>query len=463
MSGPGEPARTPPSAPARGSARAVALEILRRVEHDAAYPDPLLASLPDRAGLDARDRALTTEIVYGALRWQRWLDWHLGRVSHRPIPELPGWLRALLRASAYQLAFLDRVPARAVVHEAVELAKRRRPRGVPDFVNAVLRALAAMSRPWPDPTAADAADPADALALRTSQPTWLVRRWVARYGEAEAVALARALNERPPLTLRVNTLKTTAVALAGALRQAGVHVEPCRYAPEGLVVTGAGDPRELTPLRAGWCAVQDEAAMLVTRALAPEPGETVADVGAAPGTKTTHLAQLMEDRGRILATDRHPRRVERLRAACRLMGATIVEADARGVEALAAETGPVCDRVLVDAPCSNLGVLRRNPDAKWRRHETELLALAAAQGAILDAAAALVRPGGVLVYATCSLEPEENEGVVAGFRARRPDFAPDAVPAAVPAACLEAPDRLRTFPHRHGTDGFTAHRLRRRA
>jgi 16S rRNA (cytosine967-C5)-methyltransferase len=226
-------------------------------------------------------------------------------------------------------------------------------------------------------------------------------------------------------------------------------------------VSDAGDPRALPPLQAGWCAVQDEAAILVGHALGPEPGETVADVGAAPGTKTTHLAQLMENRGRILATDRHPGRVERLRAACRVMGATIVEAHARGVEALAGEAGPICDRVLVDAPCSNLGVLRRNPDGKWRRRAADLPALAVAQGAILDAAAALVRPGGVLVYATCSLEPEENEDVVAAFRARHPAFAPDPMPGAIPAACLAAPDLLRTFPHRHGTDGFTAHRLRR--
>jgi 16S rRNA (cytosine967-C5)-methyltransferase len=349
-----------------------------------------------------------------------------------------------------------------VVHEAVELATRRRRRGVPLFVNAVLRALAGAPRPWPEPDAGDG-DGVEALALRTSQPTWLLRRWVARYGEAEAAALARAMNERPPLTLRVNTLKTTVEALAATLSTRGVGVTRCRYAPEGLVVTGAGDPRELAPLRAGWCAVQDEAAMLVGHALAPAPGETVADVGAAPGTKTTHLAQLMRDRGRILAIDRHAGRLARLRAACRLMGVTIVEPHGAGVEAVAATSGAVCDRVLVDAPCSNLGVLRRNPDGKWRRAAEDLAPLALAQGAMLDAAAALVRPGGVLVYATCSLEPEENEGVVAAFRDRRPEFAPEPMPGTVPAACLEAPDRLRTFPHRHGTDGFTAHRLRRHA
>jgi 16S rRNA (cytosine967-C5)-methyltransferase len=462
MSGRGEAAVTRASTGPPTSARAVALEILRRVEETDAYPDPLLETLPMRAGLDARDRGLVTEIVYGTLRWQRWLDWQLARVSHRPIAGLPGWLRALLRASAYQLAFLDRVPARAAVHQAVELAKGRRPRGASLFANAVLRALAGLSKPWPEPDAADG-DPFETLALRTSQPTWLIRRWVARYGETEATALARAMNEPAPLVLRVNTLETSPAALVEALGNHGAGVERCRYAPDGLRVTGAGDPRGLPPLRAGWCAVQDEAAILIGHALAPEPGETVADVGAAPGTKTTHLAQLMANRGRILAIDRHPRRVEQLRAACRRLGATIVEPHDRGVEALAAEAGAICDRVLIDAPCSNLGVLRRNPDGKWRRREDELPALAAAQGTMLDAAATLVRPGGILVYATCSLEPEENEAVVAAFRARRPEFAPEPMPAGIPPACLAAPDVLRTFPHRHGTDGFTAHRLRRRS
>jgi 16S rRNA (cytosine967-C5)-methyltransferase len=446
-----------------GSAREVALEILRRVEHDLAYPDPLLDRLPARAGLDARDRGLVTELVYGTLRWQRWLDWHLGRVSRRPVGELPGWLRALLRASAYQLAFLDRIPARAVVHEAVELAKRRRRLGVPLFVNAVLRALAGGPRPWPEPSPTEVEDRVERLALLTSHPTWVVGRWVDRYGEAEAETLARALNERPPFTLRVNTLRTTREALAEALRRGGARVAPGRWTPDGLAVEEAGDPRELAPLRAGWCAVQDEAAMLVGHVLDPQPGETVAEIGAAPGTKTTHLAQLMGNRGRILAIDRQPARLARLQAACRQMGVRIVEAHGGGVEALAPSVGAVADRVLVDAPCSNLGVLRRNPDGKWRRQPADLPALARAQGAMLDAAAGLVRPGGVLVYATCSLEPEENEEAVSRLRARRPEFVPDPLPAVIPPPCREAPDRLRTLPHRHGTDGFTAHRLRRRS
>jgi 16S rRNA (cytosine967-C5)-methyltransferase len=453
-------APAPPAARGGSSARGVDLKIPLRVEVRDAYADRLLETLPDRAGLDPRDRALATELVLGTLRWRGRIDWALARVSRRPLDELTPWVRALLRLTAYQLGFLDRVPPWAAVHEAVELAKRRRAPGAAAYLNGVLRALAAEPRPWPVPTADD---PAEALALRASQPPWLVRRWWARYGPAEAGALALAMSAAPPLCVRVNTLRAPAVAAAEALRRAGVDVTATRFAPEGLWLERAGDLRELASLRDGSVTVQDEAAIVVGHALGPLPGETVADVCAAPGTKTTHLAALMANRGRIVAADPHAGRLGLVRAACARLGATIVEPRLADARALLEALGPACDRVLVDAPCSNLGVLRRNPDAKWRRRPDDFVALAATQAAILDAAGEVVRPGGVLVYATCSLEPEENEAVVAGFRARRPDFLPDALPPAVPAACRAAPDVLRMTPHHHGSDGFTAHRLRRRA
>ena len=459
-------APAPPGAGARpgarggSSARGVALEILLRVETRDAYADRLLETLPDRAGLDARDRALVTELVLGTLRWRARVDWALARVSRRPLAELTPWVRALLRLTAYQLGFLDRIPQWAAVHEAVELAKRRRSPGAAAYLNGVLRTLAAAPRPWPAPTAED---PVEALALRASQPAWLVRRWWVRDGPAEAEALALAMSAAPPLCVRVNTLRAPAAAVAEALGRSGVDATATRFAPEGLLLERAGDLRELAALRDGSVTVQDEAAIMVGHALGPLPGETVADVCAAPGTKTTHLAALMANRGRLVAADPHAGRLGLVRAACARLGAALVEPRLADARALADVLGPTCDRVLVDAPCSNLGVLRRNPDAKWRRRPDDFVTLAAAQAAILDAAGELVRPGGVLVYATCSLEPEENEAVVAGFRARRPDFVPDALPPAVPAACRAAPDVLRMTPHHHGSDGFTAHRLRRRA
>jgi 16S rRNA (cytosine967-C5)-methyltransferase len=303
----------------------------------------------------------------------------------------------------------------------------------------------------------------EALALRASQPTWLVQRWWARHGPVEAEALAVAMSAAPPLVVRVNTLRARVAAVAEAFQGAGVGATPTRFAPEGLALARAGDLRELAPLRDGSVTVQDEAAIMVGHALGPRPGETVADVCAAPGTKTTHLAALMANRGRIVAADPHAGRLGLVREACARLGAAIVEPRLADARALARDLGPTCDRVLVDAPCSNLGVLRRNPDGKWRRRPDDFASLVSTQGAILEAAAELVRPGGALVYATCSLEPEENEAVVAGLRARRSDFVPDPLPRAVPAACRAAPDILRMTPHRHGSDGFTAHRLRRRA
>jgi 16S rRNA (cytosine967-C5)-methyltransferase len=436
----------------------VAFDILERVETRDAYADRLLETRPRRAGLDHRDRALVTQIVLGTLRWRRWLDWQLGRVSRRPVEDLDPWVRTLLRLTTYQLAFLDRIPAWAAVHDAVELAKRRRPAWAAGYVNGVLRALAAGPRPWPEPVVADAVE---TLALRTSQPTWLIAAWWARYGPAEAEALARAMNETPAVVVRVNTLRaTTAVALA-TLEAAGARARPCRFAPEGLILEHGGDLRDLAPLQEGLVTVQDEAAILVGHALGPQPGECVVDVCAAPGTKTTHLAALMANRGWIVAADPHAGRLALVREACARLGAAIVEPRVADAEALTRALGPRFARVLVDAPCSNLGVLRRNPDGKWRRQRADLDSLAATQAAILEAASGLVQPGGILVYATCSLEPEENEAVVTSLRGRHPEFVPDPLPAAVPAACRAAPDVLRMLPHRHGSDGFTAHRLRR--
>jgi 16S rRNA (cytosine967-C5)-methyltransferase len=438
----------------------VALEVLVRTETTNAYADRLLEALADRAALDARDRGLATELALGTLRWQRRLDWALARASRRPLQGLAPWVRALLRLTAYQLAYLDRIPPWAAVHEAVELAKVRRSGGATAFVNGVLRALASESRPWPIPTAAS---PVEALALRTSQPTWLVERWWARYGPAETEELALAMNAAPLIVVRANTLRLPVDAVATALREAGAGPVPTPFALEAFALERAGDLRQLAPLRDGSVAVQDEAAILVGHALGPRPGETVADVCAAPGTKTTHLAALMENRGRIVAADPHAGRLGLLREACARLGATIVEPRLAEAQGLTKDLGSTCDRVLVDAPCSNLGVLRRNPDGKWRRRPGDFATLVPTQAQILEAAAELVRPGGVLVYATCSLEPEENEGVVAELLARRPDMQPDPLPPAVPAACRASPAVLRMTPHRHGSDGFTAHRLRRRA
>jgi 16S rRNA (cytosine967-C5)-methyltransferase len=283
---------------------------------------------------------------------------------------------------------------------------------------------------------------------------------VARFGAEEAEALMRASNERPPLTLRANTLRTSRDALAARLAaEEGLVGRPTRHAPEGLVVGPGGAPASWRAFGDGSFAVQDEASMLVARLLAPEPGSTVADVCAAPGTKTTHIAELMADRGRILAFDREPERLARVREAAARLGITIIDARDGAVDALAPGFRGACDAVLVDAPCSNLGVLRRNPEVKWRRQPSDLGPASRQQSEILAAAATMVKPGGRLVYATCSLEPEENEAVVSTLLEARPEFAidpPDKFP--LP---LDADGWLRCRPDRHGTDGFAAVRFHR--
>jgi 16S rRNA (cytosine967-C5)-methyltransferase len=434
----------------------VAARVLERVETDAAFADLALDAELDRRRLSVRDVALATELIYGTLRWQRYLDWILTPHSRRRLTSLDSRVLILLRLTAYQLAFLERVPAFAAVNDAVTLA-RAKP-GVAEYVNGVLRSFARRGAREREP--APSADPLEALATRCSFPTWLAGRWVARYGTAEAEALMRALNERPTLGIRANTLKVSREDLVARLHGEGVDATPMRLAPEGVVVEGGGDPGRWRAFVDGDCVVQVEGSMLVARLLEPEPGATIADVCAAPGTKTTHLAQLMDNRGRVLALDPQPGRLSRVPEAAARLGVTIVEAVDGGVETLAPRWAGQCDGVLVDAPCSNLGVLRRNPEVKWRRQPADVAAAAARQRSILTAAATLVRPGGRLVHATCSLEPEENEAVIHDFLAGDPTFALDP-PSTFPIAA-GADGFVRCLPHQHGTDGFTVVRLRRR-
>ena len=437
-------------------ARVEALRILCRVEEDQAFADLALDAALERAKLPARDRALTTEIVYGTLRWQRRLDWILAPHSRRRLARLDPWVRNLLRLTAYQLQFLYKVPAYAAVNDAVALAKRRAHGEAAPFVNAVLRSLTRSGGnlpPFPE-------DPVEDVATRLAFPSWLARRWAQRFGLDEAVRLMTALDERPEVTVRANFLKCSRAALAQRLgEEEEVACSATPFVPEGLSLEEPGPAFRFKAFKEGWFTLQDEASILVGHLLGPKPGETVADVCAAPGTKTTHLAALMQNSGKVVAMDPHAARLRLVSQAAARLGVKIVECHRGSAEALAPGFKNRFDRVLVDAPCSNLGVLRRNPDAKWRRAEADPSRLAERQRPILAAAASICRPGGSLVYATCSLEPEENEGVVLPFLEANPQWRLDP-PAEFPIP-LEPPGVLRCLPHKHGTDGFTAFRLRR--
>jgi 16S rRNA (cytosine967-C5)-methyltransferase len=443
---------------AASPARALAARVLERVEIDAAFADLVLEVETTRVRVAPRDAGLATELVYGTLRWQRYLDWILAPHSRRPIDALDPRVRVILRMTAYQLVFLARVPAFAAVNDAVTLA-RAGARGAAEYTNAVLRAFTRRGAREREPAAPR--EPIDALATRCSFPTWLAARWVARHGAAQAEALMRAMNERPPLAVRANTLRVSREALAVRLAEDDdVATRPTTWAPEGLIAERAvGAPGRWHAFTDGACVVQDEASMLVGRMLEARAGETVIDACAAPGTKTTHLAQLMDNRGRVVAVDPQPARLDRVNDAAARLGVTIVQTVRSTVQELVGSYASQADAVLVDAPCTNLGVLRRNPEVKWRRRPEDIATSAARQLEILTAAATFVKSEGRLVYATCSPEPEENDAVVAAFLATQPGWRLDP-PADFPLP-LDGDGYLRTRPDRHGADAFTAVRLRR--
>lgn len=437
--------------------------MLHRAEAADAFVSILLYHTLQRLSLSEPDRSLATAITLGVLRHRERLDHTLRHLVRRPLDDLPPAIRTVLRMGAFQLLNLRRIPAPAAVHESVALARRHGHVGTARLVNAVLRRLAAEGEAAPpDPET----DPAGHLSVTCSHPRWLVARWIARWGQEEAAGLAAA-NLRPaPSVLRVNTLMIDPHAALVALAARGVAVEP-GLVPEALRVRGSLVQR-LPLIDEGLAVVQDEAAMLVARAVAPEPGATVIDACAAPGGKATHLAALMQNRGRVLACDVHPRKLQALAERAARLGVTCIEAHHLDARQIWRQWPAHADAVLVDAPCSGLGTVRRRPEIKWRLAEGSLHRHAEAQGAILSGAAGAVRSGGTLVYSVCSLEPEEGPDVVDSFLDSHPEFSRESLPASFPRSLSAAPvdeprpGEVRLWPHRHDTDGFYVARLRRR-
>jgi 16S rRNA (cytosine967-C5)-methyltransferase len=429
-------------------ARACSYAVIRRVFEEGAYADRALHAEARRHGLDVRDRALATRLTYGVVQRRATLDHVVEKLTDRPVAKLEPAVLAALRLGVLQLAFFDRVPAHAAVGESVELAKTGSRAGA-GLVNAVLRRAAgeapALVAALPETTAAEA-------ALRHSYPEWIAELWFDALGPDEARALMAAGNEPAEAAVRVNTLKTTSLELP-------VPSRPADRLPEGLILEAPFDAFASPQWEQGLFMPQSRAAMAVARTLDPQPGEHVLDLCAAPGGKTTHLAALMRDEGRVVAVERHPGRARALARTTERMGATCVEVVNR--DAQEPPEGRF-DRVLVDPPCSDLGTLAARPDVRWRKEPGTPAELAAVQARILDAAADALEPGGVLVYSTCTISPAENERLVGAFLERRSDFAVDELPSDVPVwDHPSVPGFLQTLPHRDGTDGFFIARLRR--
>ncbi|MBW1741322.1 MAG: 16S rRNA (cytosine(967)-C(5))-methyltransferase RsmB [Deltaproteobacteria bacterium] len=445
--------------------RRIALSVLNSLDDSNAFPERLLHRAFEREPqLIRRDRALATELVYGVLRWRNRLDWVIRQLSKTPVHKIDPFVLNIIRLGLYQILFHSRIPVSAAVNDSVELAKSRAPLWVVRFINGVMRSAARKAKEIPMPDYAD--DPIQAIAIRESHPLWLVKRWVGRLGVEETSRLCKANNQIPPVTVRTNTLKVTRQVLAYSL---GAHVRqitPTRFAPEGLSLRGLRHAvTEISAFKEGWFQVQDEAAQLITHLLDPKAGETILDACAGFGGKTGHIAQLMKDRGKITALENQSWKLHQLKASLARLGISSVTTWQHDLSmSVSVARFGTFDRVLLDAPCSGLGVLRRNPDAKWKKSEMDLPRLRTDQLRFLGCLAPLVKTGGRLVYCVCSLEPEEGEYVVEDFLKSQAQFVIDRTAvrhSGMDKDLVDGSGFFRSLPHEHDMDGFFAVRLKR--
>jgi 16S rRNA (cytosine967-C5)-methyltransferase len=411
--------------------------------------------------LSGPDRGLFAELVLGVLRRQGTLDHVLSGLLAQPLARQEPQVLIFLRLGLYQLMYLDRIPESAAVNESVNLAKQLLPRAS-GLVNGVLRNYLRHKDTvtFPDPVAA----PAASIAARHSHPAWLVKLWFSQIGEAETELLAEASSLQPPLTLRTNTLATTREELLEKFAANGITAAPCRFSPFGLMVEGRHHIPGLPGFREGLFVVQDEASQMAGILLDPQAGERVLDTCAAPGGKATHLAQLMGNRGELLAMDNAGSKLPLILEAAQRLGITNIRTRAADLLQSGAFPADAFDRVLLDAPCSGLGVIRRNPEAKWRVTPEDVTRLAAVQKIMLKNAIRMLRPGGVLLYSTCSTTLEENEAVVRDFLSRHPHCVLENLNEIFPdyRELFTEEGMFRAWPHRHGMDGFFAARIRKK-
>lgn len=450
----------------RKTAREAALDTLVKVHVAEAYSNLQLNRALRDAQLDRPDAALATELVYGTIQRLNTLDYWLQQFVAKGFHKLEPWVLQLLRMSAYQLLYLDRIPPHAAVNEAVQLAKKRGHAGISGMVNGVLRALVRgrASLSVPDDGSVGS------IALRESHPEWLVARWASAYGAARAAAICHANNMPPKASLRVNRLRATRETALAELAAEGYKAEPSALCPYGIIVDRGGNLAEASGYLAGHWSVQDESAMLVAEAAAPQPGMDVLDCCAAPGGKSVHLAELMGDQGRIWANDIHPFKAKLIEDQAARLGLRSITVTTGDAAELGERFAPGSfDVAVLDAPCSGFGVIRRRPEIKWTKSPEDVAAIAGVQRLLLDAAAELVRPGGVLLYSTCTIERQENEEQISQFLERHSAFRldpqwPDAVLAPLQRAGVAGGDfsgMIQLLPDQFGSDGFFIARLRK--
>ena len=440
-------------------ARAIAADLLNRLRKRRHTLDQLL----DRAdgqimSLNKADRSLVHALVFGVQRWQSRLDWIIDHLAVRD-RKIDPQVRTVLRLGLFQIQFLQRIPLSAAVNTSVELAKKSGRKWAAGFVNGLLReAIRRADRiPWPDPEK----DPLTYMAVTHAFPEWMISRWLHRWGGEATEAICRTVNTVPDTILRTNTLRISRRELMAAVLPEAETVRQTRYSPDGIAVTRLHRPLPQWPgFQEGWFQVQGEAAQIVSHFLGPRPGETVWDVCAGLGTKTAHMAQLMQNQGRIVASDLYGHKLEKLDREMHRLGITIVQSTP--LDLTVPDPGlqlAAFDRILLDAPCSGLGVLQKNPDGKWRLTPRDIQQNSKRQLTLLTQAAPFLKAGGILVYAVCSLEPEENEQVVDAFLQKHPEFAihsGSSKEIELDNSLLTPRGFLSTIPHLSKIEGFFA-------
>ena len=450
------------------SGRSLALEVLIEVDRDQAFSNLALNAALKREGFDRREAGLATEIVYGTLSRLNTIDWMANQFLKKPMQKLEPWLRNLLRMSIYQLHYLDRIPDHAIVNEAVKEAKKHGHKGMVGLVNGVLRNYIRSKQEltvpaqWPK---------FKKIAIEHSHPEWLVKRWLSTFGEKDTIQMCQTNNQPPPVSVRVNELRASKQTVVEQLKKEhpDAIIQESSLSNTGLLVSQAGNAAASWSFREGFCTIQDESSMLVGFAVNPKPGMSVLDTCAAPGGKTTHLAEKMGNEGVIIALDIHPHKLKLIQENANRLGITIIhtkQADARDLPA-DLSTAPF-DRILVDAPCSGFGVIRRKPDLKWQRQEKDIAAIAQMQVEILKQAAGWLKPGGTLIYSTCTVDPEENARLVHRFLDENQEFSLDSsliqdMPTVLHPHFHKSGGYIQILPHHFGSDGFFISRLKKQA
>lgn len=447
----------------RKQPRAISFDLLNRVEETDRHPDDLLSdSFKRYRHLTSLDRAFLTELTYGVLRWRGRLDWIIHYFSNIPFEKIESEMLNALRLGLYQIFFLSKTPASAAVNESVELVKKARGKGGGGFVNAILRSAVRERETLPYPDRRQ--DPALHISVVQSHPLWLVQRWIEELGVEETLKICVANNRIPALTLRTNTLRTRREDLIEKLGKKGLISAPTPFSEDGVLLKNGPPVSELPFLKEGLFVIQDEASQLVSLIMDPRPGEKILDACAAPGGKTTHIAQRMENHGEIYAFDLRQEKLKQIEEGCKRLGIKIVRtAIGDAVKALPVPGEVKFDRVLADVPCSGFGTLRKNPDLKWRKRKEDIERLSKLQLALLKNLSGYVKEGGLLMYSTCTVFHEENEDVVERFVSEHRAFKLDSLVEVLPEKChfFIKKGYFKTFPPKDELDGFFAARLRK--